>query len=122
MNETQSNLNVTGGAPYQYQTNVALVFDTSEPETVPFHRFYSAKKDDHFYSMSNNTPPDYAYEQVACYVYPSPICGSVPLYELYAVAASDTAYTVNETERNGWKTFGGYVDKPIAAYVLKPSR
>ncbi|KAF7305654.1 hypothetical protein HMN09_00819000 [Mycena chlorophos] len=112
----------------------ALVFDTQVEGSVQLHRLWSGADGlpspvDHFYTT--NTTEAAAAEQgtyvsedaasdghTPIYVYPTALCGSVPLYRSYAGGtAMDHFYTVNITERNDAEASGwGY--ELIAGYVF----
>nr|GAT51786.1 predicted protein [Mycena chlorophos] len=107
----------------------ALVFDTQVEGSVQLHRLWSGADVDHFYTT--NTTEAAAAEQgtyvsedaasdghTPIYVYPTALCGSVPLYRSYAGGtAMDHFYTVNVTERNDAEASGwGY--ELIAGYVF----
>lgn len=51
------------------------------------------------------------------YVYPSALCGTVPLYRTYNPTDVDHCYTTNAVERDVLITSLGYVDEGISAYV-----
>ncbi|KAJ7019938.1 hypothetical protein C8F04DRAFT_904008, partial [Mycena alexandri] len=54
----------------------------------------------------------------AATVYPSQICGSVPLYGLYQSVATIHFYTINETTYDAMLAVtGGWADQGIAGYV-----
>jgi hypothetical protein len=60
---------------YSYEGPVGYVYTAeSRPGLVPLHRFYNGGNNDHFYTLSRNegaAARGYAYEGVACYVFPN---------------------------------------------------
>lgn len=60
---------------YSYEGPVGYVYTAqSKPGLEPLHRFYNRSNNDHFYTLSRNegaAARGYAYEGVACYVFPN---------------------------------------------------
>ncbi|KAF7351969.1 hypothetical protein MVEN_01159000 [Mycena venus] len=120
----------------------AAVFPTQQGTTLPLYRLYSAGAHDHFYTsvanrdsapavaftdeMNHRTNPverdffttnnGYKWEGTAALVYTTQICGSVPLYRLYAASHVDHFYTTSATERASALALG-FIDEGIVAYV-----
>ncbi|KAJ7624391.1 hypothetical protein FB45DRAFT_923297 [Roridomyces roridus] len=52
------------------------------------------------------------------YIYPTQVCGSVPVYRLYSSSGTDNFYTTSESERLDFIANEGYADVGITGYVL----
>jgi hypothetical protein len=100
-----------------------LVFVTQEESTVQFYRLVSAS--DNFYTIST-TERDNAIQNgyrdasggaSTAYIYPTEVCGSVPLYRLHSDTKTDNIYTTSKSERVDLIT-EGYTDMGVAGYVV----
>ncbi|KIJ33436.1 hypothetical protein M422DRAFT_264539 [Sphaerobolus stellatus SS14] len=91
-----------------------------QPNTTPLWVLNNPTTTDIVYLISTNgiTPilPGFAPVAIINYVYPTQICGSVPLYA--AAGPSDHWYTTNLIEHEELLGFSGWTDDGIAAYVL----
>ena len=69
--------------------------------TSPVYRFFSSKKGDHFYVMSDSTPPkDYKSEGVAFYAYSSQASGTSPVYRFLSSRSEERR--VGKEVSTGW--------------------
>ncbi|KAF7374141.1 hypothetical protein MSAN_00295500 [Mycena sanguinolenta] len=109
----------------QFLGIAAFIFSIQDTSTVPFYCLHSAAQTAYFYT-TNETEREAALAtgfvdyMIAGYIYPSQICGSVPLYRLHLLAAnlanSDYMYTTSETDRENAITLG-FTYEGIAGYV-----
>ncbi|KAJ7876885.1 hypothetical protein B0H14DRAFT_3436341 [Mycena olivaceomarginata] len=111
---------------YALEGVAALVFLIQEESTVPFYRVFNSAAWDNLYT-TNITERDSALKagytnpvdgDAVQYIYPTPICGSVPFYRLYNSVIKDNFYTTSESERLEFISNQGYADMGIAGYVL----
>jgi hypothetical protein len=111
---------------YALEGVAALVFLVQEESTVPFYRVFNSAAWDNLYT-TNITERDSALKagytnpvdgDAVQYIYPTQICGSVPLYRLYNSVIKDNFYTTSESERLEFLSNQGYDDVGIAGYVL----
>ncbi|KAF7374146.1 hypothetical protein MSAN_00296000 [Mycena sanguinolenta] len=115
--------NIMFGNPgTQYLGIAALIFSIQDTSTVPFYCLRNNAASAYFYT-ANETEREaarasgYADLFTAGYIYPSQICGSVPLYRLHFLGAnSDYIYTTSVTERENAIT-SGFTYEGIAGYV-----
>ncbi len=61
--------------------------------------------------------PKYDFEGITAWVFPTQVCGSVPLYRLVNAPIEDNFYTTNDAERKNVIANNGYVDESVAGYV-----
>ncbi|KAJ6450184.1 hypothetical protein C8R45DRAFT_849249, partial [Mycena sanguinolenta] len=120
------NNNVTnsmyGNPGTQYLGTAAFIFSIQDTSTVPFHCLHSPAATTVFYTANETErlaalASGYTDYMTAGYIYPSQICGSVPLYRLHLIAAnSDYIYTTSVTDRENAIT-SGFTYEGIAGYV-----
>lgn len=92
-----------------------------EVTSVPFHKYYSKSKDDHFYTTNKHevdASDDYTHLSVACHIYPTQVPGSLPFYRYFN--GHNSFYTLYGTEI-GATTPGdvgkfGYRSEGVAGY------
>ncbi|KAJ6450177.1 hypothetical protein C8R45DRAFT_849202, partial [Mycena sanguinolenta] len=115
-------ITMAGNPGPQYLGIAALIFSIQDPSTVPFYCLHSAAQTSFFYTANETErlaalASGYATLFTAGYIYPSQICGSVPLYRLHFIAAnSDYIYTTSVTDRENAIT-SGFTYEGIAGYV-----
>ncbi|KAF7351613.1 hypothetical protein MSAN_01593800 [Mycena sanguinolenta] len=102
------------GNGYALQTIMGMVFVTQEDPAL----------EDNFVTI-NATERDVAIANgytllpaLQTYIYPSAICGSIPMYRLYKSAQTLNFLTTSESERLSAISSGGFSDLGIAGYVL----
>ncbi|KAJ7269559.1 hypothetical protein C8J57DRAFT_1606947 [Mycena rebaudengoi] len=112
-------------ADYDFLGVAALLFPTPEPSTVPLFCLLNTVSTAFFYTTSETerdaarTTRGFSDFDTAGYIYPSQVCGSVPLYRLHFVAAnSDYIYTTSTAERDDAVNNKGFTYEGIAGYVL----
>ncbi|KAJ7486928.1 hypothetical protein FB451DRAFT_1554084 [Mycena latifolia] len=118
--------NSANAAGYVPEGIRALVFGSPVAGAVQLLRLWSADAGDHLYTTSASeaqaaTEPPYTYvfdSGPAMYIYPTQICGSVPLYRLHSGDLRDHFYTIDAAERDAAV---GYADEGITGYVFPPS-
>ncbi|KIJ46797.1 hypothetical protein M422DRAFT_249532 [Sphaerobolus stellatus SS14] len=109
----------------------AYMFTTQQPGTVPLFSFVRSGVDRMFLLAlaDGSAPPAPAgyvadnsvqTNNTAGYVYPSQICGSIPLYHLFSADIVDHLYTTDQVEKEALLSFNNYTDQGIIAYVLPP--
>lgn len=94
--------------------------------TVPLYAFARTASVDFVYLISTNgnpppTPAGFANPEIIGYVYPTQICGSVPLYGASFASPPDHWYTTELNEHNEIISFG-WTDVGITAFVLPPGK
>ncbi|KAF7374144.1 hypothetical protein MSAN_00295800 [Mycena sanguinolenta] len=111
-----------GNPGTQYLGTAAFIFSIQDTSTVPFYCLHSAAKTTLFYTANETErltalATGFVDYMTAGYIYPSQICGSVPLYRLHFLAAnSDYIYTTSVTDRENAITLG-FTYEGIAGYV-----
>jgi hypothetical protein len=114
---------------YVFQGVVAHVFVAQELSTVPlFHLTrivdFALAVDD-LYTVSTADRDSvvasgfYTFVDIASYVYPSQICGSVPFYRLWQASAVRHFYTTSLEKRDAMLATGSWADEGIEGYVLE---
>ncbi|KAJ7776253.1 hypothetical protein B0H16DRAFT_1003571 [Mycena metata] len=110
---------------YTFNGVAALIFPTTEPSTVPFFCLVNTGISTFFYTTSatersSALASGYSDDGIAGYVYPTQICGSVPLYRAHFIGANaDYLYTTSAAERDNAVLNQGFVDEGIAGYVVE---
>jgi hypothetical protein len=124
---TIQNVDVTDSiaiSGYDFTGVVALSVPTAEPSTVPFFASSTGQYIvflDHFPAEwdAARTTRGFSDFDTAGYIYPSQVCGSIPLYRLHFVAAnSDCIYTTSTAERDDAMNNKGLTYEGIAGYVF----
>ncbi|KAF8873670.1 hypothetical protein CPB84DRAFT_1798216 [Gymnopilus junonius] len=109
------------GTDWQIQRDTFLAWRTPQEFTVPLYVLNNPTTHDFIYLMSTDgmvpTASAFNVGSIIAYVYPTQICGSVPLFALFQDVVSDHWYTTGQTERAGFVE-SGWIDSGIAAYVL----
>ncbi|KAJ7802491.1 hypothetical protein B0H14DRAFT_2892134 [Mycena olivaceomarginata] len=102
----------------------AFIFANPEPSTVPFFCLRSATSTAYFYT-TNQTERDAARASgftdfmTVGYIYPTQVCGTVPLYRLHFVAANaDYMYTTSAAERDNAVLNLRFIYEGVAGYVF----
>ncbi len=105
---------------------VGRCFSTQQPGTIPLYRLYSRVAVDHFYTTSaaeagSAQSVGYAYEGIACYVYPQNAAGTCPFFRYYYSGGSVVGYDdhfYTESGREGALAVqDGYRYEGIAAFL-----
>ncbi|KIJ48652.1 hypothetical protein M422DRAFT_97814, partial [Sphaerobolus stellatus SS14] len=108
----------------------AYMFPTQQPGTVPLYGFSQNDVDRMFVlalADGSEPPSPTGYQpgtspltgnNIAGYFYPTQVCGSVPLYQLFSSQITDHFYTTDEQERQLLISENLYADLGIIAYVL----
>ncbi|KAJ6462078.1 hypothetical protein C8R45DRAFT_1220579 [Mycena sanguinolenta] len=115
----------SGTGPYNFQGGVGFVFVTNEPSTVPFYRLHkTGNVDTNFWTTSTDevdsaVAQGFTSELAApfLHIYPSQICGAVPLFRVSNSGAQANFYTTSESERLEFITNMGYQDLGIAGFI-----
>jgi len=71
-------------------------------------------------SSTNELPVAAGFQfgtEIVAYVYPTQVCGSIPLYVVFHDVLGDHWYTTVASERDDFVE-SGWLDSGIAAYVL----
>ncbi|KIJ23134.1 hypothetical protein M422DRAFT_196313, partial [Sphaerobolus stellatus SS14] len=114
---------VTQGEQITFLGNVGFVFQTSQPETIPLYGSLSSSAQDHRLQLGDaagNPPqqePGWTVPSIFAYVYPTQICGSVPLFALFSAGSSDWFYTADPVTRDAMVA-NGYVLMGNEGFVL----
>ncbi|KAJ6586537.1 hypothetical protein DFH09DRAFT_910690, partial [Mycena vulgaris] len=110
---------------YAFNGVAAMIFPTLEPFTVPFFSLINARTTSFFYTTnaterSNALAAGYSDYATTGYIYPTQVCGSVPLYRAHFIGANtDYIYTTSVTERDNAIVNQRFVDEGIAGYVIE---
>ncbi|KAF7354546.1 hypothetical protein MSAN_01367400 [Mycena sanguinolenta] len=112
---------IVGNPGTTYLGVTALIFSIADTSTVPF---YCLRSSSAYFYTTNQTERAAAlasgfveYLSPVGYIYPSQICGSVPLYRLHFIAANpDYIYTTSTTERDNAAAMG-FTYEGVAGYV-----
>jgi len=121
-------------ASFAFDNTIGFEFEIESPlfrgwkspgqiNTVPLYAFGRIASQDFIYltSTTGNPPPTpsgfNSAPAIIGYVYPTQICGSVPLYGAAFASPADHWYTTELIEHNEIISLG-YTDIGIAAYVL----
>ncbi|KAJ6450181.1 hypothetical protein C8R45DRAFT_849204, partial [Mycena sanguinolenta] len=113
---------ILGNPGTQYLGIAALIFSIQDTSTVPLYCLRSTAASTFFYTTNETEcatalASGYIPLFTAGYIYPSQICGSVPLYRLHFMAAnSDYIYTTSVTDREN-AISSGFTYEGIAGYV-----
>jgi hypothetical protein len=89
--------------------------------TTQLIRLWNGATSDHFFTTdvaeaNNAASGGYVKEALApMFIYPSQLCGSLPLYRSWSASKTDHFYTTSQTERD---SLTGYAFELIAGYVL----
>ncbi|KAJ7207420.1 hypothetical protein GGX14DRAFT_366332, partial [Mycena pura] len=119
----------SGTGPYDLQGIVGFVFVTAEPSTVPFYRLHKTvgDQDINFWTTSTSEANSAVQEgfdsdqaDPLLHIYPTQICGAVPLYRVSNSGAQANFYTTSESQRQDFITNMGYQDLGIAGYIIYP--
>ncbi|KAJ7734991.1 hypothetical protein B0H16DRAFT_134628 [Mycena metata] len=120
------NNNVTnffvGNPSAQYQGIAAFIFSIQDTSTVPFYCLHNSAVTAFLYTANQTElaialASGYTLSFTAGYIYPTQICGSVPLYRLHFIAAnSDYIYTTSVTDRENAIAMG-FTYEGVAGYV-----
>lgn len=106
-------------AGYQKEGIAFRLFKTGTPGTVSFHRWYHAKKRDHFYSYDisggGKSLSGYAYEGIIGNIATSRLTNTRGLYRWYHSAKGTHFYTTDQSGEGLAKR--GYRFEAIAGYV-----
>ncbi|KAF9555303.1 hypothetical protein CPC08DRAFT_712165 [Agrocybe pediades] len=107
---------------WQIRGEIFRAWKNPQQGTIPMYRAFNPTTPDYIsLTSSNGNPPVVSGFQVStdvvAYVYPSAICGSIPLYGTAQEAAGDHWYTTIPSERDDLVA-NGWIDSGIAAYVL----
>jgi hypothetical protein len=89
------------------------LYASAQPGLVPFYRCDSSGK--HLYT-TDATCGGATNEGSMGWIATGPVCGSVPLYALYAASSGDHFYTTSAAEAASAEA-GGYVSQGTAGYV-----
>lgn len=106
-----------------YVFAVGPVFAPPVPGSVVLNRLFNPDTGDHFYTTSASeaqnavTSAGYRSEGFACWVFPSPTSGAIPLFRLWN-GENDHFYTVSQNNKDSAIREADYRDEGIACYVL----
>ncbi|KAJ7921974.1 hypothetical protein B0H13DRAFT_1604063, partial [Mycena leptocephala] len=98
---------------YVLQSVAAFVFVTQEDGAATDH-LYTISTAERDSAVKNG----YALQTEPIYIYPTQICGSIPLFRLFSATGKNNFYTTSESERLNFIANEGYTDVEIAGYVL----
>ncbi len=90
------------------------LYASAQPSLVPFYRCKSSTGA-HLYT-TDATCDGETLEGSMGWIATGPVCGSVPLYHLYAASTGDHFYTTSAAEASSAEA-GGYVSQGTAGYV-----
>jgi serine/threonine protein kinase len=110
---------------FKYEGIAGYVFSTQVTGSVPLYRLVLATSTvlDHFYTTSaaerDNAVKTYSYkyEGIQCYVLPTQMRGTTPLYRLVN-SKPDHFYTISSTEKDNAVKSYGYKYEGIASYIF----
>ncbi|KAJ6534373.1 hypothetical protein B0H19DRAFT_1324058 [Mycena capillaripes] len=107
----------------------ALIFSTLETSMVPFLALINELATAFFLTTSatersNALASGYSESDFPSpgYIYPTQVCGSVPLYRTHFVGAhgdADYLYTVSAADRDNAIVNQGFINEGIAGYVME---
>ncbi|KIJ44697.1 hypothetical protein M422DRAFT_168013, partial [Sphaerobolus stellatus SS14] len=105
------------------QGSMFLAWTTQELQTVPLYYLYNPTIQNYMFLTpdSNGNSPS-TVQGNDLFVYPTPVCGSVPLYALFDSAVSDHWFTTDLVPEHGFLLTRGYTDGGIVANVLPLSK
>jgi hypothetical protein len=110
---------------FKYEGIAGYVFSTQVTGSVPLYRLVLATSTvlDHFYTTSaaerDNAVKTYSYkyEGIQCYVLPTQMKGTTPLYRLVN-SKPDHFYTISSPEKDNAVKSYGYKYEGIASYIF----
>ena len=114
---------------YKYEGIAGYVFSTQVADSVPLFRLVLTTSTalDHFYTTSaaerDNAVKTYSYkyEGIQCYVLPTQMKGTTPLYRLVN-GTPDHFYTISSTEKDNAVKNYGYKYEGVAGYMFATSQ
>lgn len=112
-----------GTIDWQIQGEIFRAWKTPQPGTVSLYRMsIDTLASDVILAVSTTVNPPVVPGfptnfGVVAYVYPTQVCGSVPLYQLGFSAKTDHWYTTDASERDALVGFG-WTNQGVIAYVL----
>lgn len=113
----------TGAGEWVIQGAIFRAWQAQQDFTVPMYTFFNPTTTDYVsvISTDGNPPPvpsGFTQPQgIRAYVYPTQVCGSVPLFALFQQSAGDHWYTTDTDERSSLISLG-WSDAGTLAYVL----
>ncbi|PPQ95902.1 hypothetical protein CVT26_015588 [Gymnopilus dilepis] len=109
--------------PWVYLGETFLAWDTPQGNlTTPLYRLYNPTNTDTLCATSRDTNapsfPGYRVQYILGHVYPTQICGSVPLLGVYNAATGVHYYTTNAAVHTQFMGITGWVDASPGAFVI----